>query len=197
VNHGADRALLATLVIRRARPADADRLAAIYGHHVLNGTATFETEPPPAVEMARRVDDVLSRGLPWSVAVSGDGRVVGFACAGPYRLRPAYRYTVEDSVYLDPAWTRMGIGRALLAGVIVACEVAGCRQMIAVIGDSANTASIALHRALGFVEAGAFRDVGWKFGRWLDTVLMQRQLGSAATNPPDAAGGMQSPHATT
>jgi phosphinothricin acetyltransferase len=164
-------------------------MAEIYAGHVRTGTATFETEPPPPEEIARRLADVAQRGLPWLVAEVG-GAIVGYAYAGPYRLRPAYRYTVENSVYLDPAWTGRGIGRALMERVIAACERRGCRQMIAVIGDSANAASIGLHRGLGFRDVGTFRDVGWKFGRWLDTVLMQRELGPGAGREPDAGRGL-------
>jgi L-amino acid N-acyltransferase YncA len=188
VNPGTPRAE-GRATVRPALPADAGRMAEIYAGHVRHGTATFETEPPPAAEMARRLADVVGRGLPWLVA-EVDGLIVGYAYAGPYRLRPAYRYTVENSVYLDPEWTGRGIGRMLMERVMAECERTGCRQMIAVIGDSANAASIRLHRSLGFRDIGVFRAVGWKLGRWLDTVLMQRELGPGAIKEPDEGGGM-------
>jgi L-amino acid N-acyltransferase YncA len=179
--HAADAA-------RAVRPAETDDLPAlhaIYAHHVRTGTATFELEPPPLAEFAARHAEVVARGFPWLVAVVG-GHPVGFAYAAPYRARPAYRYTVEDSVYLDPEYTGRGLGQALLAALIVRCEARGLRQMVAVIGDSANTASVRLHAAQGFALTGTFRAVGWKFGRWLDTVLMQRALGPGAGAAPEA-----------
>lgn len=174
----------ASVTIRAAQSEDLSRVCEIYAHHVLCGTATFELVVPSLDEMARRHADVVARGLPWLVAQSG-GVVVGFAYAGAYRQRPAYDFTVEDSIYLDPAWTKRGIGRALLARVIAECEQAGRRQMIAVIGDSANAASVAVHRALSFSDVGVIRDVGFKFGRWIDTVVMQRALGDGARTIPE------------
>jgi len=160
------------------RPADVDdaaRLAGIYNWHVRNGTATFETEPPDAAEIAQRISTVQSKQLPWLVAVT-EGRIAGYAYAGTYRPRPAYRFTVENSIYLHPELTGKGIGSLLMAPLLEACAERGCRQMIAVIGDSANAASIRLHEKFGFRHVGVFRDVGFKFDRWLDTVLMQRAL---------------------
>ncbi|WP_188259215.1 GNAT family N-acetyltransferase [Azospirillum tabaci] len=170
--------------IRDSRPDDLRRIQTIYTHHVLTGTASFEEAPPGLDELARRRDDVLVRGMPYVVAET-DGRVIGYAYAGPYRLRSAYRYSVEDSIYLDPECTGRGAGRALLAALIDRCTAAGCRQMIAVIGDSDNAASIGLHRSLGFESAGLLRAVGFKFGRWVDSVLMQRPLGYGNATPPD------------
>lgn len=173
----------AAVEIRKAQPRDLARVQEIYAHHVRHGTATFEIEPPPVEEMQRRFDAVVGAGLPWVVAEVG-GVVVGFGYAGMYRPRPAYRFTVEDSVYLVPRWTHRGIGRAVLTRLVESAEQAGCRQMVAVIGDSANAASIAVHRALGFQMVGVLRDVGFKFGRWLDTVIMQRPLGPGAGDTP-------------
>jgi L-amino acid N-acyltransferase YncA len=162
----------------RLRPAEAGDLAAIaaiYTPEVLEGTATFELEPPDAAELGVRLAKVRALGLPWLVAEAG-GRIAGYAYAAMHRDRPAYRFTVEDSVYLAP-WARgRGIGRPLLEAVVAASREAGMRQMVAVIGDSANLGSIGLHRACGFLDVGTLRDVGFKFGRWLDTVLMQRPL---------------------
>jgi len=165
-------------VTRTARAADAAEIAAIYGHYVRTALATFETDPPDAAEMARRLQQVRERGLPCLVA-EVEGRVAGYAYAAPYRPRPAYRFTVENSVYVHPAHQRKGLGRLLLTELIAACEAAGCRQMVAVIGDGRNAASIGLHEALGFRRVGVLRSVGFKFGRWVDTVLMQRPLGES------------------
>jgi phosphinothricin acetyltransferase len=173
----------ARYVLRPARPEDAARCAEIYGHHVRGGVATFETEAPDADEMRRRIVDLTSRGFPWLVADRGGG-IAGYAYAGPFRSRAAYAHTVEDSVYLDPAATRAGIGTALLEALVEAATCAGFRQMIAVIGDSANAASIALHARCGFVHAGTLRAVGFKHGRWVDTVDMQRALGEGDATPP-------------
>jgi len=151
------------------------RVQAIYAVHVLHGTASFEEAPPDPDEMRRRREAVLAAGLPYLVA-QRDGAIVGFAYAGLYRPRSAYRHTCEDSVYLDPAAIGRGTGRALLSAVMERAAAAGYREMIAVIGDSDNAASIGLHRALGFGHVGTFRNVGLKFGRWLDSVLMQRSL---------------------
>ena len=163
-------------VVRAAGDQDLRAITAIYGHHVLTGTASFETEPPTLEEMARRRAQVLSRGLPFQVAEL-DGEIVGYAYAAPYRLRPAYRFTVEDSVYIHADRTRRGIGRQLLDAIICSCTQTGSKQMIAIIGDSENAASIRLHEAAGFKHVGVLRGVGLKFGRWLDTVIMQRALG--------------------
>ncbi|MEO8812830.1 MAG: N-acetyltransferase family protein [Caulobacteraceae bacterium] len=165
------------MIVRPAGEADIAAVTAIYGHHVLHGLGTFEEVPPEAPEMAARIAGVTACGLPYLVA-EGDGGIVGFACATPFRPRPAYRHTVEDSVYVAPGAARTGVGRALLARVIAACEARGLRQMIAVIGDSANVASIGLHAALGFDRVGLLTAVGFKHGRWVDTVWMQRNLRS-------------------
>ncbi|MGH8642509.1 MAG: GNAT family N-acetyltransferase [Burkholderiales bacterium] len=162
-------------VVRAAAIGDMARVQAIYAAHVLNGTASFEEVPPDHAEMCRRREAVLAAGLPCLVA-DRDGEVLGFAYATRYRPRSAYRYTAEDSVYLDPGAIGGGIGRALLARVLELATESGYREMIAVIGDTGNTASIGLHRALGFAHVGTFTRVGLKFGRWLDTVLMQRSL---------------------
>jgi L-amino acid N-acyltransferase YncA len=174
--------------VRPSRDADLPVIAAIYAHHVRQGLASFELEPPSLGEMARRRAEVVARGLPYLVA-EAEGRVVGYAYAGPYRTRPAYRYTVEDSVYVEPDQVGRGIGRLLLPAVIGACEGAGYRQMVAVIGDSGNAASIRLHEAFGFRRVGLLPSVGFKLGRWVDSVLMQRPLGEGDATPP-AAGGV-------
>lgn len=173
--------------IRTAGAADAEALAAIYGHHVLNGFGTFEEVPPTAEEMARRREAVAARGLPYLVAEDA-GQVVGFAYASPFRPRPAYRYTVEDSVYVAPDRMGQGVGRAALSAVLEACEALGVRQVVAVIGDSGNAGSIGLHRALGFEPTGVGRSFGYKFGRWVDIVFMQKPLNGGDTRAPDAAG---------
>lgn len=165
-------------VIRAAIDADLAAITAIYGHHVLKGTASFETEPLTLEEMARRRAEVVGRGLPFWVAEL-EGEVVGYAYAAPYRLRPAYRFTVEDSVYIHADRIGKGVGRRLLDAVIRSCEEGGLKQMIAIIGDSENAASIRLHEAAGFTHVGVLRGVGLKFGRWLDTVIMQRALGES------------------
>jgi L-amino acid N-acyltransferase YncA len=162
--------------LRPATAADAAALAALYAPHVASGTATFELEPPDASEMERRWREVAGRGLPYLVAVY-DSEVLGYAYAAPYRPRAAYRFTLEDSIYLRDDARGKGIGRALLTALIDACERFGARQMIAVIGDSGNAASIGVHAALGFRHVGVLGSVGNKFSRWLDVVLMQRALG--------------------
>jgi phosphinothricin acetyltransferase len=169
--------------IRPANPTDIPLITRIYAHAVKHGTASFELEPPDEAEMARRQRTLLSGGFPYLVAEI-EGAVIGYAYVGPYRPRPAYRFSVEDSVYVDPSAQRRGVGRALLQGLIEESERRGFRQMIAVIGDSAQTASIELHRALGFRLIGTIENVGYKFDRWLDTVLMQRALGPGATTSP-------------
>ena len=171
------------LSIRAAQASDIPAVARIYTHAVLHGTASFEIEPPDESEMARRQYALVERGHPYLVA-EADGAVLGYAYAGPYRARPAYRWSVEDSVYIAPDAQRRGIGRALLVRLIAESEARGFRQMIAVIGDSAQVASIELHRALGFRLVGTFAAVGFKHGRWLDSVLMQRPLGLGDTAAP-------------
>ena len=169
--------------VRPIRDNDIAEVTQIYAHHVLHGTGTFELEPPDDEEIARRVDGVISAGLPYLVADS-DGAVTGFAYAAPYRPRPAYRFTVEDSIYVHPDATGRGLGTGMLREVLDRCLRLGVRQVIAVIGDSANVASIRTHEACGFATVGTFRAVGWKFDRWLDTVLMQRQLGPGGAESP-------------
>ena len=172
-----------SLSIRPATPADIPAIARIYAHSVRTGTASFELEPPDEAEMTRRMQTLLDSGYPY-IAAEIDNGLAGYAYAGPYRPRPAYRYSVEDSIYIDPTAQRKGVGRALLENLIEECTRRGFRQMIAVIGDSAQTPSIELHRALGFRMIGNIENVGYKFGRWLDTVLMQRALGPGATTVP-------------
>jgi phosphinothricin acetyltransferase len=175
-------ALPSGVALRAATAADAGAMAAIYAHHVRTGTASFEIDPPDTAEMERRWRDVTSRALPYLVAVA-DGEVIGFAYAGPYRPRPAYRFTVEDSIYVHREACGRGIGRVLLATLIQESERAGARQMLAVIGDADNTPSIRLHAALGFHRVGLLETVGNKFSRWLDVVLMQRALGPGSAAP--------------
>lgn len=168
------------------RPADTDdipAIQAIYAHHVLHGLASFEEQPPDRTEMERRHRDVVARGLPWLIAEHGD-RVLGYAYAGPYRTRPAYRHTLEDSVYVAPDATGQGVGKTLLADLVGRCTALGYRQMVAVIGDSGNVASIRLHERMGFRHVGELRAVGFKFGRWVDSVLMQRPLGEGDATLP-------------
>ncbi len=177
-----------SVILRAAVAADAEALARIYGHHVRHGVGTFEEAAPSPAEMADRLAAVQARGLPYLAAVDGAGQVVAFAYASPFRLRAAYRYTVEDSVYVDPGHLGQGLGRLALSAVIEACEALGLRQMCALIGDSGNAASIGLHAALGFHHAGVMPAVGHKAGRWLDVVIMQRSLGAGETAPPDTEG---------
>lgn len=165
--------------LRPSTDADLPAITAIYAHHVLHGTGTFELEPPDEAEMARRRADVLDKGLPWLVA-ERDGRVLGYAYANHFRPRRAYRFCLEDSIYLADDARGQGLGRLLLAELVARCEAAGARQMLAVIGDAANAGSIGVHRALGFEHTGVLKASGWKFGRWLDVILMQRGLGTGA-----------------
>ena len=169
--------------IRPATEADLPFVTEIYEHAVLYGTATFELIPPDLAEMTRRFKALMDAGFPYFVGAL-EGRVVGYAYAGRYRPRPAYRFTVENSVYLQPAIYRRGIGLQLMQRLISECEARGYRQMIAVIGDSANAGSIGVHTKTGFRMIGTHPNVGLKFGRWLDTVMMQRTLGEGATTVP-------------
>jgi len=169
--------------VRAATEGDLEAVARIYEPHVLRGLATFEEVPPTAAEMGLRRAAVLELGLPYLVA-EVDGVVVGYAYASVYRARAAYRHTIEDSVYLAEGMGGRGIGTALLAALIEGCEAGPWRQMLAVIGDSANQASIALHRRLGFEDKGTLRAVGFKLGQWVDTVFMQRPLGPGSTTAP-------------
>jgi phosphinothricin acetyltransferase len=170
-------------VIRTARAADIPAITRIYAHAVDHGTASFELTPPDEAEMTRRMTKLLEGGFPY-LAAEIDGRFAGYAYAGPYRERPAYRKTVEDSVYVAPEMHRRGIGLVLLKALVEASAARGFRQMIAVIGDSAQASSIGLHAAAGFHHAGNLENVGFKHGRWLDTVLMQISLGSGAATDP-------------
>lgn len=172
--------------IRPTTTADLPAITEIYEHAVRYGTATFELIPPDLAEMTRRFEVLMQGGFPYFVAAL-EGRVVGYAYAGAYRPRPAYRFTVENSVYLLPAIHRRGVGLQLLQRLIAECEARGYRQMIAVIGDSANAGSIGVHRKCGFQMIGTHPNVGFKFGRWLDTVMMQRALGDGATTLPAAS----------
>ena len=175
---------MTTPTIRASREDDLPALTAIYGHWVTHGLASFELEPPDLAEMARRRAAVLAGGYPHLVA-ERDGVIVGYTYASAYRPRPAYRFAVENSVYVAPGGTRGGTGRALLDALIADCTGRGFRLMVAVIGDSANHASIGLHERAGFARAGLLPAVGWKHGRWVDSVLMTRALGAGATTPPE------------
>lgn len=175
--------MTSSLSIRPATTADMAAVAAIYRPAVLTGTASFELDPPDAAEMTKRFEAIRSGGFPYVVA-EREGRIIGYAYVNAYRPRPAYRFAVEDSIYIDPTAQRSGAGQALLSHLIEACTAMGFRQMIAVIGDSAQSASIGLHRRNGFVFSGTVHSVGYKFGRWLDGVIMQRALGEGDTSPP-------------
>ena len=179
---------MSLLEIRPAAVADLPFITEIYEHEVRFGTATFELVPPDLAEMTRRFHALTEGGFPYFVAVL-DARVVGYAYAGAYRPRPAYRFTVENSVYLQPAIHRRGIGQQLLQRLIAECEVRGFRQVIAVIGDSANAASVGVHSRCGFQMIGTHPNVGLKFGRWLDTVMMQLSLGEGASTVPEDEHG--------
>jgi phosphinothricin acetyltransferase len=171
------------LTLRAANAADLPAITAIYAHAVAHGTASFELDPPDLAEMERRMRALVDGGYPYLVA-EADGRLAGYAYAGPYRPRPAYRFSVEDSVYIDPQMHRRGVGRALLYRLVLESEARGFRQMVAIIGDSNQASSIELHRAAGFRTVGTIENVGYKFGRWLDSVVMQRALGEGAQTTP-------------
>ncbi len=172
-----------TITLRAAQLSDLPQIQAIYGHHVATGLASFEETPPDLAEMTRRYEALLAAGYPYLVA-EADGRVEGYAYAGAYRARPAYRFSVENSIYVRADGTRRGLGRLLLEALIDECAKRGYRQMVAVIGDSANQASIGLHAACGFLMVGTMPSIGFKFGRWVDSVLMQRPLGPGDTTLP-------------
>jgi L-amino acid N-acyltransferase YncA len=169
--------------IRPSRDQDLPAITAIYAHHVLHGTGTFETEPPSEAEMTGRRADVLAKGLPYLVAEEG-GRVLGYAYCQWFKPRPAYRFSAEDSIYLHPDAQGKGLGKALLAELERQAESAGIRKLIAVIGDSANKGSVGVHRTLGFKPVGVIQSCGWKFGKWLDIVLMEKQIGAGDSTPP-------------
>ena len=174
------------LTIRPSTDADLAAITAIYAWNVAHGTGTFELEAPDEAEMARRRADVLGKGLPWLVAERA-GTVLGYAYANHFRPRRAYRFCLEDSIYLADGARGQGVGRVLLAELLARCQAAGARQVLAVIGDSANAGSIGVHRTLGFEHTGVLKSAGWKFGRWLDVVLMQKSLGLGdAADPVDA-----------
>lgn len=172
------------LVIRDSRNDDVPAVTRIYEHWVTHGLATFEYDPPNESEMADRRAKLLAKDFPYLVAEEG-GAVLGYAYAGPYRTRPGYRFACEDSIYVAPTAARLGVGRTLLSAVIARCETIGLRLMVAVIGDSENTASIALHAAQGFHHAGVLPAVGWKHRQWVDTVFMVRPLGKGASTAPE------------
>ncbi len=170
-------------LIRPSRDEDVAAITAIYRHHVLHGTGTFEIDPPTEADMASRRADVLAKGLPYLVAEE-DAQVLGFAYCNWFKPRPAYRFSAEDSIYVAPGLQGKGLGRALLAALCRQAEAAGVRKMLAVIGDSANAGSIGVHSALGFTHTGTVRSCGWKFERWLDVVLMEKPLGAGDSTPP-------------
>jgi L-amino acid N-acyltransferase YncA len=174
------------MVIREVEARDIPAVTAIYGHHVLGGFGSFEETPPSVKDIAGRIASVQALGLPYLVA--DNGGIVGFAYASSFRPRPGYRFTAEDSVYVSNEATGRGVGRALLQAVIDRCAHMGLRQLMAIIGDSDNTASIGLHQALGFTRIGVARNVGYKHGRWVDIVWMQRALRDGADSAPDGAG---------
>ena len=171
------------LLIRPAVAADLPAITAVYGWNVQNGTGTFELDAPDLNEMTRRHADLTGKGLPWLVAERA-GAVLGYASATHFRPRPAYRFCLEDSIYLAADVQGQGVGRLLLAELIARCEAAGTRQMLAVIGDSANAGSIGVHRTLGFEQVGLMKSVGWKFGQWRDVVIMQKSLGRGDADAP-------------
>ena len=171
-------------LIRPSTEHDLPAITRIYAHHVLHGTGTFETTPPTLEEMTARRADVLNKGLPWLV-VEEAGEVLGYAYGNWFKPRPAYRFSVEDSIYLAPEAAGKGLGRALLAELLAALERGGIRKVMAVIGDSANAGSIGVHKALGFEQVGVVQACGWKFGRWLDIVMMQRAIGEGDRTPPE------------
>ena len=177
------------LLIRPSTLDDLPAITAIYAHAVLHGTGTFEIEAPDEAEMARRRDDVLSKGLPWLVA-QADDQVLGYAYANHFRPRRAYRFCLENSIYLAAQTRGQGLGRLLLTELVGRCEAAGARQMLAVIGDADNAGSIGVHAALGFEHCGVLKAAGWKFDRWLDVVLMQRSLGHGHARPAPASDGL-------
>jgi L-amino acid N-acyltransferase YncA len=174
---------MSSITCRDSRDDDVPAIAAIYAHYVRHGLASFELEAPPQQELARRRGEIVAKGFPYLVAEAA-GAVIGYSYASAYRPRPGYRFSVEDSVYVHPDWAGKGAGRLLLAELIKRCADLGYRQMVAVIGDSANLPSIKLHEAFGFAHAGLLKSIGWKHGRWVDSVTMQLALGEGDTKPP-------------
>ena len=174
-------------ILRPSQEPDLPAITAIYGHHVLHGSGTFETDPPSLADMRARRAEVLARQLPFLVAEDG-GRILGFAYCNWFKPRPAYRFSAEDSIYLAPDAHRRGLGRALLAELAAQAQAAGVRKLIAVIGDSANAGSIGVHRSVGFEQVGVLKSCGWKFERWLDVVLMEKTLGAGRSRPPQSTG---------
>ena len=170
-------------IIRPSQPEDIPAITAIYAHHVLTGTGTFELDPPSCDDMASRRADVLAKGLPYLVAAEG-ATLLGFAYCNWFKPRPAYRYSAEDSIYMAPDAHGKGLGRALLAELAAQAEKAGVRKLIAVIGDSANSGSIGVHRSLGFSDVGVLKSCGWKFGQWRDVVMMDKSIGLGGTCAP-------------
>ncbi|KIQ17837.1 GCN5 family acetyltransferase [Variovorax paradoxus] len=173
-----------TLSIRPSRDDDVTAITAIYAHHVLHGTGTFETEAPSAADMAARRADVLGKKLPYLVAEE-DGQLLGFAYCNWFKPRPAYRFSAEDSIYMAESARGKGLGAKLLAALSQAAEAVGVRKLIAVIGDSANAGSVGVHRSQGFTHVGVLKDCGWKFGEWRDVVLMEKVLGEGSTTKPE------------
>ena len=173
--------------IRPSSDQDIPAITAIYAHHVLNGTGTFETVPPTAQDMTARRADVLSKELPYLVAEE-DGRILGFAYCNWFKPRPAYRYSAEDSIYMADGERGRGAGKQLLAALATQAEAAGVRKLIAIIGDSANQGSVRVHEAVGFMPVGVLKSCGWKFGKWLDVVLMEKPLGLGDSTSPELPG---------
>ncbi len=173
------------LIIRNSLPEDIPAITAIYKHHVLHGTGTFEIDPPSCDDMANRRADVIGKGLPYLVATDGS-QILGFAYCNWFKPRPAYRFSAEDSIYLAPEALGRGLGRSLLTELMQRAEAAGVRKLIAVIGDSANQGSIGVHQSVGFTHVGVLKSCGWKFGRWLDVVLMDKALGAGDSSAPDS-----------
>ena len=174
-------------ILRPSQEPDLPAITTIYGHHVLHGSGTFETDPPSLADMRARRAEVLARQLPFLVAEDG-GRILGFAYCNWFKPRPAYRFSAEDSIYLAPDAHRRGLGRALLAELAAQAQAAGVRKLIAVIGDSANAGSIGVHRSVGFEQVGVLKSCGWKFERWLDVVLMEKTLSAGSSRPPQSTG---------
>jgi L-amino acid N-acyltransferase YncA len=179
--------------VRPCEDRDIAAVTALYAHHVLHGTGTFETVPPTEADMRARRAEVLSRTLPYLVLADDDDSLAGFAYCNWFKPRPAYRYSAEDSIYLAPGRHGRGDGRLLLQALVDEAGRAGVRKLIAVIGDSGNAGSIGVHRALGFTRAGVLRDCGWKFGRWLDVVLMEKSLGAGSATSPEIEESLPGP----